>query len=42
MKCEIQNTGKTPVKNEYGKSASNYTVYCALFLQIFLECLKIL
>ncbi len=25
MKCEIQNTGKTPVKNKYGKIPSNYT-----------------
>ncbi len=34
MKCEIKSTGKTPVKNEYRKIPANYTVYCALFLQI--------
>ncbi len=35
MKCKIQNTGKTPVKNKYGKIPSNDAVYRALFLQIF-------
>ncbi len=34
MKCKIQNTGKTPVKNKYGKNPSNDAVYRALFLQI--------
>ncbi len=39
MQCKIQNTGKTPVKNKSGKIPSNYTVYCAVFVQIsFLEC----
>ncbi len=35
MKCKIQNTDKTPVKNKYGKIPSNDAVYRALFLQIF-------
>ncbi len=41
MKCKIQNNGNTPVKNKYEKNTSNYTVYCALFLQIFFRvCLN--
>lgn len=36
MRCKIQNTGKIPVKNKYGKIPyKKYTVYCGPFLQIF-------
>jgi len=31
---KIQNTGKTPAKNKYGRFLQIKTVHCALFLQI--------
>lgn len=37
MKFKIQNTGKTPVKNKYGKFHNINTIQCALSLLISLQ-----
>jgi len=36
MQRLIQNMGKRPVKDKYGKILQIYMVYCTVFLRIFL------
>ncbi len=40
--CEIQNTGKTPVKNEYEKFLQIKQYIMPYFYRFFTECIKIL